>query len=299
MGTKDITEKLLEEHNDVFSDIVNVLLFNGKRRMLEDELEDTPTRAQYKADTTKIHEQERDISKFWKKENVKIAICGIENQTKMDSDMALRIVGYDGQSYRSQLLKNKNGMNSKERYPVVSMVLYFGSKRWNKAKSLHERLNIPDYLKPFVSDYQINVFEIAYLTDEQVAMFQSDFKFVADYFVQMRKNKNYIPSSETIKHVDEVLKMMSVLTEDSRFEEAQNNAKGGVNSMCQVLDMVEEKGRQEGRQEGRQMGHQEGINDFAFLISKLISEGRNDDVKLAAKNEDARNRFFKEFGLDI
>lgn len=158
MGTKDITEKLLEEHNDVFSDIVNVLLFNGKRRMLEDELEDTPTRAQYKADTTKIHEQERDISKFWKKENVKIAICGIENQTKMDSDMALRIVGYDGQSYRSQLLKNKNGMNSKERYPVVSMVLYFGSKRWNKAKSLHERLNIPDYLKPFVSDYQINVF---------------------------------------------------------------------------------------------------------------------------------------------
>ena len=29
MGEKDITQKLLEEYNDVFADIVNVLLFNG------------------------------------------------------------------------------------------------------------------------------------------------------------------------------------------------------------------------------------------------------------------------------
>lgn len=27
MGQKDITEKLLEDYNDVFADIVNVLLF--------------------------------------------------------------------------------------------------------------------------------------------------------------------------------------------------------------------------------------------------------------------------------
>ena len=31
MGEKDITQKLLEEYNDVFADIVNVLLFNGKQ----------------------------------------------------------------------------------------------------------------------------------------------------------------------------------------------------------------------------------------------------------------------------
>jgi hypothetical protein len=29
MGTKDITEKALEDYNDVFADIVNVLLFDG------------------------------------------------------------------------------------------------------------------------------------------------------------------------------------------------------------------------------------------------------------------------------
>lgn len=33
MGTKDLTEKVLEAYNDVFADIVNVLLFDGKRRL--------------------------------------------------------------------------------------------------------------------------------------------------------------------------------------------------------------------------------------------------------------------------
>ena len=31
MGRKDIEEKLFEDYNDVFADIVNVLLFNGQK----------------------------------------------------------------------------------------------------------------------------------------------------------------------------------------------------------------------------------------------------------------------------
>ncbi len=95
--------------------------------------------------------------------------------------------------------------------------MYFGEKRW-KRFSLYDCLgDIPEYLKPYVSDYKINVFEIAYLTDEQVKKFKSDFKFVADYFVQMRKNKNYIAPREVVKHVDEVLKLMQVLTKDKAW----------------------------------------------------------------------------------
>ena len=30
MGQKDITEKMLADYNDVFADIVNTLLFNGR-----------------------------------------------------------------------------------------------------------------------------------------------------------------------------------------------------------------------------------------------------------------------------
>ena len=39
MGEKDIAEKTLEAYNDVFADIVYVLLFDGKRLVQENELE--------------------------------------------------------------------------------------------------------------------------------------------------------------------------------------------------------------------------------------------------------------------
>ena len=49
MAEKDITEKMLEAYNDVFADIVNVLLFDGKREVGEDELADAVTRSAFKA----------------------------------------------------------------------------------------------------------------------------------------------------------------------------------------------------------------------------------------------------------
>ena len=53
MGEKDSAEKILLAYNDVFSDIVNVLLFGGKEVILENDLEDQTTRTAYKADKTR------------------------------------------------------------------------------------------------------------------------------------------------------------------------------------------------------------------------------------------------------
>ena len=48
MGTKDITEKHLEDLNDVFADIVNVLLFNGERLVKEKDLEADTAKTMFK-----------------------------------------------------------------------------------------------------------------------------------------------------------------------------------------------------------------------------------------------------------
>ncbi len=95
----------------------------------------------------------------------------------------------------------------------------------------------------YVSDYRINLFEIAWLEEEQIRLFTSDFKIVADYFVQMRKHGEYVPSDETLKHVDAVLKLMAVLTGDDRFEEIlYEPGKGTVKKMSDFLDRVEARG---------------------------------------------------------
>ena len=234
MGEKDITEKMLEDYNDVFADITNVLLWRGKQVILEDELENAKDKSQYKAEDGKIHEQERDVAKIWKKGEIRIAMCGFENQTTVDKDMPLRVIGYDGASYKSQTLSTK-----KERYPVITIILYFGMKPWKRPFSIHECFEIPEEMKEYVSDYKINVFQIAYLTDEQVNMFTSDFRIIADYFVQMRKNNDYIPSKDEIRHVDELLKLMSVLTNDDRYVNVQKEGKGTVTNMCVAMDKAE------------------------------------------------------------
>ena len=248
MAEKDIAEKNLEALNDVFADIVNVLLFKGKRIIHEDELEADTTKSMFKADG-KIHEQERDVSKFWRNGEIRIAILGFENQTVQDYKMPLRVISYDGASYKKQLLDEK----VEKKFPVATLVLYFGTKnRWTAPKNLLSCFEIPKDLKPFVNDYQINVFEIAWLDDDTIEKFQSDFKIVAKYFQTKRLNADYKGSKEQIKHVDETLKMLSVLTGDDSFEKIYNESnfskKGGV-TMCEVVDKIINKGRFEGKQE--------------------------------------------------
>ena len=83
---------------------------------------------------------------------------------------------------------------------------------------------------------------------------------VADYFVQVRKNKEYKPSAETIRHVHEVLQLMAVLTKDRRFEEVQipPRAEGGI-AMCEVLDRVEKRGFDLGHHDGFIAGQHDGF----------------------------------------
>ena len=216
MGQKDITEKVLEDYNDVFADIINGLLFGGEQEIKPEDLENTTVHAQYKAEDDKVHELERDIAKYWKEEKVELAICGIENQSKVEKNMPFRIVGYDGAAYRNQLQQERKKM-----LPVVTIVLYFGTGRhWNSRKKIKELMEIPRCLDTYVNDYQMHVFEVAWLTEEQISHFRSDFKVVANFFVQKRKNKDYIPDDPTeIRYVDEVLKLLQVMTGDRRYEE--------------------------------------------------------------------------------
>ena len=243
MAEKDITEKNLEALNDVFADIVNVLLFKGEQVINEKDLEADTTKSMFKADG-KIHEQERDVSKFWKNGEIRISILGIENQTAQDSDMPLRVISYDGASYKQQLLDT----NQKKRYPVATLVLYFGTEeKWSKAKNLYDCFEVPEKLKPFVNDYKINVFNIAFLSPKTIAMFKSDFKIIAEYFRAKRLNQKYKGSKEKLKHANETLKMFSALTGDNSFEKVYNedNSKKGGITMCDVVERIRNDGRTE------------------------------------------------------
>ena len=260
----DSNEKILTDYNDVFADIMNVFLYGGKQVIKEETLENSKDRSQYKADG-KLHEQERDVSKFYNGKEMRIAFLGMEHQNYEDPFMPLRVISYDGSAYRAQLLKGcelEGDKNRPKPYPVITLVLFFGTKHWSAGKSLYEVLDVPQEIKKYVNDYKINLVEVAFLNQKQIDLFQSDFKIIADLFVQKRKHVKYVPSDEKIKHVDEFLKLLKITSGDDRYTEILNNlnnqklSEKGEITMCEIYDQIEGLGIQKGIKQGLQQGIQ-------------------------------------------
>ncbi|MBR3622805.1 MAG: hypothetical protein IKN43_05605, partial [Selenomonadaceae bacterium] len=65
-----MTEKQLFELEDVFADIVNVLLLDGKTLILPEELTPAKKDSIYKDKELKTRMQERDVAKLWTQGNV-------------------------------------------------------------------------------------------------------------------------------------------------------------------------------------------------------------------------------------
>ena len=112
---------------------------------------------------------------------------------------------------------------------------------------------------------------------------------MADYFLQMRKIGKYIAPDDKIVHVQEMLSLMSALTNDGRFADIYNEVKGKERvSMCTVLDEIEEKGIKKGMKQGMEKGMEKGRD--AVLIS-LVRDGIL-DICIAA---DRANMSVEEF----
>lgn len=296
MGAKDITEKILADFNDVFADIINGVLFDGKQVVSEHALENVKDRSQYKFNNI-IHEQERYLAKRWIPYKICFALYGLEHETDAEPYMPMRIIGYDGAAYRGQLTKRER---DRPNFPVITIVLYFGTKHWDQPRTLYECMNIQENLKPFVSDYKINVVEIAFL-DDKLDNFHSDFRIIAEYFVNKRRNIEYTPSAQEIQHVDEFLKLLQALTGDDRYFDVLNllqkeAKKEGVN-MCEILDKVENRGIAIGEIRGEIRGREKMADEINQLNAILLKQNRMDDLRRTLADQNYQRQLMTEFGI--
>ncbi len=285
MGEKDLTQKQLSEWEDCFADIVNVLLLNGKRLIKPRDLKSATRTSLYKDKDLKLRLQERDVAKLWKQGRIRLAFIGLEDQISVHRAMPLRVIGYDGAVYRDELnhLKPEDEVDDGtekvplQLYPAITLVLHFDYEhQWTAPRSLKECFpHIPPELEPYVNDYKIHVFEIAWLPDETIKKFKSDFRFVADYYSQLRKTKKWVPMPGKVEHVKELFDLFKVLTGDDRFLEMYANRKEEQNDMASIaLDYltdeirtkVETKVRAEGRAEGRTEGRASAREENALAM---------------------------------
>ena len=122
MAQKDIKQKLLEDHNDVFADIVNTLLL--KKDYIDPRyLREGPTESIYKDAFGDDKQQMRDVVKSYEDNSMLICSIGIENQSGIDKTMPIRVMNYDAATYKYQV-SNGSGGNTKPA-PVITVVLNF------------------------------------------------------------------------------------------------------------------------------------------------------------------------------
>ena len=257
MGQKDIAEKVLESYNDVFADIVNGFVFKGKKVVKEDDLQEMSPVSAFKSGR-KYHKQERDVAKLWKENGIRVALCGIENQTTVDSSMPLRVIAYDGMAYKKQLIDNKKSKKKKKKdpveqpkfYPVITFVLYLGDRPWNNNKNLLDVLTLRPEFKPFVSDYKINLIDLSNLPDEQVKLFKSDFRSLIDW-LKKQKDPDYEVDPRTLDHAYEFANLIYALTNDDSAVEAvekwTKTNEGEEITMNNLIDKLHEQGFEKGK----------------------------------------------------
>ena len=242
MGQMDLRKKLLEDYEDVFSDIFNGLVFEDNI-IKQQYLRMSSTESIYKAENGVYRDQFRDVLKEYTDSCLlEIGSLGIENQSTLDDYIPVRIMGYDYTKYRSQIDRKKYPL-----LPVITIVLNFSDKPWNDTKSLHRIMNIPEEFKSYVQDYEVKVFDIAFLEDEVIERFTSDFKLVAKFFKNRRLGETDLFGDDKIIHVQELMDFLAVFTNDNRYKDIKTELmkienEGRPVKMCHVAQAWEEKG---------------------------------------------------------
>ena len=103
--------------------------------------------------------------------------------------MPFRIIGYDGAAYRNQLQQERR----KNVAGGDNCIVFRDRQALEQQKKIKRLMEIPRCLDMYVNDYQMHVFEVAWLTEEQISRFHSDFKVVANFFCTEKKKQRLYP----------------------------------------------------------------------------------------------------------
>ena len=296
----DIVVKNYWRNNEQFADFFNAVLFDGEQIIKADELEDIDTEESSILEHKEYAESigaARDNVKIRKKStiyNVEMVILGIEGQERIHYAMPMRVMGYDYGTYKKQYddnaakYKSANGMSSDEYMskmkktdkfiPVITIVVYYGENPWDGALSLHEMLNIPKEVEPFVNDYKMHLIEarknnLKLHNINNIDLFNL-LEILLNKDEKLKETKEKAIQYASEHDVDKSVIMTVAGAANCKMDYDMIAGKGSVD-MCTVFEETRFEGRLEGRLEGKlegraeeiiETGHEFGLSEEEILI---------------------------------
>lgn len=292
MSKKDTVTKAFMRENTVFADAFNYLIFNGKKVIQPERLQELDTTelvqliAKGKNNKNESVQKYRDILKaavIMEDENADYLLLGIENQTEIHYAMSVRNMIYDALQYGNQVaaiaaqnVKEKKAPTRAEFLsgfykadklrPVITLVLHFGANPWDGATSLHEMMGFPlEEMRTFIQDYKIHLIDPAALEPDELEKFSTSLREVLGcikYSKDKEKLSSFIRNNTRMMleiNAARVIQAITNITLDLSEEVEEVD-------MCKAIDDMMQDSREEGKAEGRTEG-------ILFALTGLVRDG--------------------------
>ena len=275
----DTILKTFWRDNAHFADLFNAALFDGEQVLKPQDLTEVDTDISSMLRFNGHAETVQKIMDVVKKTayGVDFVIWGLENQAKIHYAMPLRHMVGDAFSYLKEYdeiaaknKKEKNFHSSEEflsgllktdrLHPVISLCVYYGENEWDGPLSLRDMLEIPDRIKPLVSDYRMNLIQVR--TSDSLRFCDPDVNMVFDVSRNIyAKNYDKIKELYRDQEISASLGLViGAVTESQQLIDhaLKSEQEGGQMNMCNALEELRREGVLEGQREGRLEGQREG-----------------------------------------
>ena len=293
MSLQDTVTKQYVSDPKVFADAFNYLIYSGRQVIRPEQLTDldaTQFAIPYREEEEgkpEATQKYRDVLKTLAvktDEHCTYLVLGIENQTNVHYAMPVRNMLYDAMQYEKQVRQLAaahrkkhdaatsdeylSGMNREDKItPVITLVINFGSKKWDGPISLHEMFSEqPEHILRLIPDYQVLLIDPMSMADTDLGRLNSSLREVLSY----------------IKYQHDQEQMQRLLQEDQRFSELERNAalviqattrtELNIKPNAEVVDMCEaiQQMMNNSMQQGVQLGKKQGERNMQLHIARQM-----------------------------
>ncbi len=164
--------------------------------------------------------------------------------------------------------------------PVITIIVYYGTdKSWDGARTLYELLDMDgmeEEIIPFISDYQLNVFD--HHEHDNFGQFHSELQSVFEFLRYAGDKKalgeRMVKNKEKYRRLSSQAKaLLAHLTNIKKIPNVkEEELERGEFDMCKAFEDMKEEGRLEGKIEGRAEGRAEEIVESGYEFKLSESE---------------------------
>ena len=198
------------------------------------------------------------------------ALIAIENQKAIDYHIPVRTFVYDASSYKKQYQdyldeKKRNKEAKLKLIPIITVVLYYGERKWSGPRTLLDMMELPEEMKGIMNDWNTHIIDVkeldaSLLTDKDnrdlIEGLQMFYKWQGDleFFKERKMSRDTaIVLASLVDKGEELLKII-------RKEEKEEI------DMCESIDNFRKKAVQEGITQGIERGITQGIEQGICLV---------------------------------